>query len=93
MAICDAKCEFLYVDIGCNGRVSGGGVWDNTRIRSRIALETAGLPSDKKPQGSERRPLYVSVADEAFPLQCHALKPFSDRTQSNREHIFFRSLI
>lgn len=88
MAICDANCEFLYVDIGCNGRVSDGGVWDNTLISSRIVTDTAGLPSDGKPQGSDRMLPYVFVADDAFPLQRHILKPFSHQTQSNEERIF-----
>ena len=88
MAICDANCEFLYVDIGCNGRVSDGGVWDNTSISSRIATETAGLPDDRKPRGSERMLPYVFVADDAFPLQRHIMKPFSHQTQSNEERIF-----
>ncbi|XP_064109861.1 uncharacterized protein LOC135217767 [Macrobrachium nipponense] len=88
MAITDANCEFLYVDIGCNGRVSDGGVWDNTHISSCIATEASGLPSDRKPKGSERRLPCVFVADNAFPLQRHIMKPFSHRTQSNRERNF-----
>ncbi|XP_066947135.1 uncharacterized protein [Macrobrachium rosenbergii] len=88
MAICDANCEFLYVDIGCNGLVSDGGVWDKTRISSRIATETPGLPGDGKPQGSERMLPYVLVADDAFPMLRHILKPFSHQTQSNEERTF-----
>lgn len=88
MAICDTNCEFLYIDIDCNGRVSDGGVWDNTRISSSIATQTAGLPSDRKLPGTERRLPYVFVADDAFPMQSHILKSFSHRTQSDRERIF-----
>ena len=32
MAFVDAHRRFLYVDIGCNGRVSDGGVWDGTSL-------------------------------------------------------------
>ena len=44
MAICDTNSEFLYVDVGANGRVSDGGVWDNSAMSYRIANGTAGLP-------------------------------------------------
>lgn len=55
---------------------------------SRIATETAGLPGDGKLQGSERVLPYVFVADDAFPLQRHILKPFPHQAQSNEERIF-----
>ena len=87
MAICDANCAFLNVDFGCNGRLSEGGMWDNTGISRRIATETAGLLSDGKPQGSERELPYVLVADDDFPLQHRILKPFPHQMQCNRERI------
>lgn len=77
MAICDANSEFLYVDVGANGRISDGGVWDNSPMSNRIANGTAGLPPDKILPGSERLLPFVFVADDAFPLQRHIMKPFS----------------
>ncbi|XP_066983822.1 uncharacterized protein [Macrobrachium rosenbergii] len=51
LAVCDANLEFLYVDIGANGRVSDGGVWNNSDLCRRIANNTAGLPTDKHVPG------------------------------------------
>lgn len=88
MAICDANSEFLYVDVGANGRISDGGVWDNSPMSNRIANGTAGLPPDKILPGSERLLPFVFVADDAFPLQRHIMKPFSHNNQSTRELIY-----
>lgn len=88
MAICDANSEFIYVDVGRNGRVSDGGVWDNSPMSSHIANGTAGLPDDAVLPHSERILLFVFVADDAFPLQRHIMKPFPHRQQSHKERIF-----
>ena len=48
-----------YIDIGCNGRVSDGGVWENTKISTLIATGAAGLPNDSVLEGSERLLPYV----------------------------------
>lgn len=88
MAICDANSEFLYVDVGANGRVSDGGVWGNSDMSYRLANGTAGLPRDDILPGSERSLPFVFVADDAFPLQRHIMKPFAHRQQSTRERIF-----
>ncbi|XP_063852072.1 putative nuclease HARBI1 [Scylla paramamosain] len=88
LAICDANCEFIYADIGTNDRVSDGGVWDKCSVSSLIQNNTAGLPEDAI-LGSSSLPFpYVFVADDAFPLQRHIMKPFSYRSQDTRERIF-----
>ena len=44
MAVVDANYEFIYVDVGCNGRVSDGGVWGNSTLSKRLEAKTAGVP-------------------------------------------------
>ena len=34
MAIVDADYKFIYMDIGCNGRVSDGGVFGRSDIQT-----------------------------------------------------------
>lgn len=88
LAICDANSDFIYVDVGTNGRVSDGGVWDNSNISVCIENGNAGLPPDTLVPGSERALPYVFVADDAFPLKGHILKPFPHSNQNRSERIF-----
>ncbi|XP_066965697.1 uncharacterized protein [Macrobrachium rosenbergii] len=88
MAICDAKSNFIYVDVGVNGRVSDGGVGANTSISQRIVNHTAGLPEDAKLPGSDKVLPFVFLADDAFPSQCHIMKPYPYQTQTTSEQIF-----
>lgn len=63
MAVVDHKYCFSYIDIGCNGRVSDGGVFRNYSLYRE--LENGVLPEG-----------HVLVGDNAFPLKEYLLKPF-----------------
>nr|CAI5830357.1 unnamed protein product [Callosobruchus analis] len=71
-AIVNANYEFLYVHTGTNGRVSDGGIWNNTGICKRL--------SDQFP--------YVFIGDEAFPLMENLMKPYQQKGISHEEKIF-----
>lgn len=88
LAVCDANLEFLYVDIGANGRVSDGEVWSNSALCHHIATNTACLLTDGIVQGSDRILPYVFVADDAFQLQRRIMKPFAHKNQTRQERIF-----
>lgn len=88
LAICDANSDFIYADVGRNGRVSDGGVWDMSNMNVCIENGNAGLPPDSMAPGSERTLPYVFVADDAFPLKRHIMKPFPHSNQNRSERIF-----
>lgn len=88
MAVADANYEFIYVDVGTNGRVSDGGVWGNCKLFHSLNDNTAGLPADAPLPGSNRTLPFVFVGDDAFPPKTYFLKPFPFRDQSREERIF-----
>lgn len=88
MAVVNANYEFLYVDVGTNGRVSDGGVWANSSLCSRLQEGTVGLPEDDQLPGSHRTLPYVFVGDEAFPLKRYFMKPYPFKQQDNKEWIY-----
>ena len=44
MALVDANYEFIYVDMGTNGRVSDGGVWRKCDLKTAIESGVLGIP-------------------------------------------------
>ena len=89
MAVVNANYEFLYVDIGRNGRVSDGGVWGNCSLASLLSTEVNSmLPSPAVVPNSNKILPYVFVADDAFPLKSYILKPFPFRNQTDHQRIF-----
>lgn len=75
MAIVDHDYCFRYVDIGANGRVSDGGVFQDCSIFT--PLENNILPDGG-----------VIVGDDAFPLKTYLMKPYSRTTLTINEKIF-----
>lgn len=88
-ALVDANYNFLYVDIGCQGRISDGGVFRNSELHRRITNHTLELPPPKPlPQMHKDIP-YVFVADEAFPLTETIMKPYAGvHPKGSSERIF-----
>ncbi|XP_050501502.1 uncharacterized protein LOC114342461 [Diabrotica virgifera virgifera] len=76
-AVVDANYNFTYVYIGCQGRISDGGVFKNTGFAKSLSKEMLNLPENASLPEREKRVPFVFVADDAFPLSPNILKPFS----------------
>lgn len=88
MAVVNANYEFMYVDVGTNGRVSDGGVWANSSMCARLQDGMLGLPTDEQLPDSFRTLPFVFVGDDAFPLKRYFMKPYPFKHQDNRQRIF-----
>ena len=66
--------KFIYVDIGCNGRISDGGVFRNSSLSTAIDENILNIPPPRK-VGASVLP-YVIVAEDAFPLKQNLVKPY-----------------
>lgn len=85
MAIVNAKYEFIFVDIGKNGRNSDGGIIEKTEFYHRLKNGLLNLPpKEETVEGLN----FVFVADDAFALSEHVLKPFPMKNLSNDQKIF-----
>lgn len=89
LAIVDASYNFQYVHVGCQGRISDGGVFHNTDVYKKIENKTLGLPEHSTlPSGNVPVP-YLFVVDDAFALTRNMMKPFPfDLSQGNPKRIF-----
>ena len=82
------SCRFLYVDVGCQGRISDGGVFRNTTLSRALEEGTAGLPPDAPyPDTEEEKPYHI-VADEAFPLKSYLMKPYPSRGLTDEQRVY-----
>lgn len=84
MAVANANYEFLYVHFGTNGRISDGGVIENTGFNNLLTNDLLHLP-DINPTNDLP---YVFVSDEAFALRENFLKPYSVKMLDHDKRVF-----
>ena len=83
----DADYKFIYIDVGCNGRISDGGVFRNATLSNALVENTLNIPNARcLPGGQERLP-FVIEGDAAFPLKGHLIKPYPHRQLSREQRI------
>ena len=96
MASVDYNYKFEYVDVGCRGRISDGGVFRNTSFCKALEndqlnlLDPAPLPLNTDwnwEQDSTPVP-FVFIGDDAFPLTTYCMKPYSQRNLTDEQIIF-----
>lgn len=87
LALVDANYNFLYVDIGCNGRANDAAVYNNSSLCEGIRQNLFDFPEDVMLPGMDIALPYVIVADDAFKLTGRILKPHSQK--SSVEHKVF----
>lgn len=97
MAVVDADYNFIFADVGCQGRISDSGVMKNTLFWKKLVNNELHLP-ESKPLPSASQPSfdpdsdipipYFFAGDEAFPLEANVMKPFAQRGLSDERRIF-----
>ena len=88
LAIAGPDYECLYADIGTNGRISDGGVWNKSSLAHAIENRDLCLPEAKcLPYGVIRVP-HVFVGDDAFALKEYMMKPFPQAGLTDERRVY-----
>ncbi|XP_044761191.1 uncharacterized protein LOC123318582 [Coccinella septempunctata] len=85
MALVNSNYEFIFVDVGKNGRLSDGGVIESTEFYHKLMNGQLNLPDNSFTDNNLN---FVFLGDDAFPLQEHFLKPYPQRDLSYENRIF-----
>lgn len=88
MAIANANCEFIYCDVGTNGRISDGGVIANTAFYEKLINNDLKLPNPESMPNSNEILGYTFIGDEAFAMRPDLIKPYSRETLNRERRIF-----
>lgn len=88
MALADANYNIIYANIGANGRVSDGGVFNNCELSRALQENTINLPPPKPLTGRTKQVPYVVVGDDAFALKSYLMKPYPFRNQPGINRIY-----
>ncbi|KAJ8386424.1 hypothetical protein AAFF_G00170210 [Aldrovandia affinis] len=90
LAVVDARYRFRVVYVWRYGRRSDGGTLASSKFGKALQNGRLDLPEDRLLPEAEHlgcQP-HVFVADEAFPLQRHLMRPFPGSNLSRRNRVF-----
>jgi hypothetical protein len=65
----DACYKFTAVDIGSYRKISGDGIFSNSKMGKALERKKLNVPEDKLLPRTSESLLHIIVADEAFPLK------------------------
>lgn len=87
LALVDADCKFITVDVGAYGRNSDGGIFRSSRLGKKLMSKKINFPPPKLlPQTNSMMP-HVIVGDEAFPLLPNVMRPYPGPQMQNNEAV------
>ncbi|XP_049769174.1 uncharacterized protein LOC126106822 [Schistocerca cancellata] len=88
LALVDTSYKLLYMDVGCNGRVSDGGVFSTCFLSSALEQGHLDIPLPKPLPGREKDTPFVIIADDAFPMRSYLMKPYPFHNQPGPNRVF-----
>lgn len=89
MAVVDADYLFTCIDVGAYGSSNDSNVFKKSNFGRRLAANQLHLPQNQRLPGDSGMPMpYIFVADEAFGLSEHILRPYGQRGLSEVKKVF-----
>ena len=84
LAMVDANYNFLFVDVGCKGRISDGGVLRQSSIYNKLEINELNIPEPRllSPNHAIKTP-YMLLGDKAFALKPYCMRPYNTRNSPN----------
>lgn len=89
LAMVDANCKFVIIDVGSYGKEGDAGIFMKSKLGKLVKDGTLFPPPKNLPQSDILLP-HVVVADDAFSLSEHMMKPYSrpQMLQDEKKRIF-----
>ena len=79
LAMIGPEYEFLYADVGINGRNSDGGIWGRCPLKKALEENLLNIPEPKQLPDRIVKTPYVCTGDDAFPLSHYMMKPYPQK--------------
>ena len=94
LGIVDADYNFLYIQVGAEGRNSDGGVYMTSHIKRYLddVSNPLQMPQPRRIPGCAGRVPYYFVADDAFRLHFTTMKPYGGHGLTRNEQVFNKRL-
>ena len=74
LALVDADYKVRYIDAGCNGSNSDGGVFRNSSLSKALERNLLNFPQARVMADGQITLSHTVVADDAFPLRLFIIK-------------------
>ncbi len=90
MGVVGPEYEFIFADVGMNGRMSDGGNWARNQFRAAIEDidNPLSIPKPRPLPGRKTSIPFVCVGDDAFPLTSYMMKPYPNPGLTEDKRIF-----
>lgn len=91
MAISDARYKFIIVDVGGKGSQNDSSTFKSSTFGQLLydeKYDELKIPKTAFLPGTDLKSPHVFVADDAFQLNHHVMKPFAGKDLENRQQIF-----
>ena len=88
MIVADPCYKITYMNVGCNGRISDGGVFLQSSLFPALENNSLDLPPYSPLPGRSMPVPYVFVADDAFAIKPYLMKPFPYKNQSAPNRVY-----
>ena len=85
LAIVGPEYEFLFADVGMNGRNSNEGNWSQSCLKNGLEKNTLNLPDPTPLPGRNYLLPYVCTGDDVFLLTAYMMKPYPQKKTEFRE--------
>lgn len=87
MGVVNGNYEFLYANVGAEGKTADGGCWRQCDFARALEKERLNLPPNVQLDANNSVSCHL-LADDAFPMGLRLLKPYPHRFLTAEEKVF-----
>ncbi|KAG8171621.1 hypothetical protein JTE90_014267 [Oedothorax gibbosus] len=88
LAVADSDYKFSFVDVGGYGKDCDSNILKQTELWDLLIRKQLNIPNPAPLPPHNLKVPYVFVADEAFPMQENAMRPFGGHNLTVKQRIF-----